>query len=137
MTNKENARKKRLVTFILFNVIEEAIIAVIAFILLINLAPFYIIPGMSIVVIGLLLFTLVKIYTYWSSASIPVYDPLIGQAGVTLTDFIQDHSGWFGKVQVRGEVWKARAQEPLVIGAAIRVDRIEGLTLQVSKNREQ
>jgi membrane-bound ClpP family serine protease len=129
-TNRQSRR--RLYGFILFNIIEETIIAIIAFILLYIFFPTLLAPGMLIVAVGLVLFTLVKIYSYWSSATIPVYDPLIGQEGIALTEFQQKEGGnWEGKVVVCGEHWKAQASEPIVQNSAILVLGITGLTLIV------
>jgi membrane-bound serine protease (ClpP class) len=42
-----------------------------------------------------------------------------------------DWDGHIGRVRVQGEVWKARATEPLIPGRRVRVVRIDGLTLVV------
>lgn len=137
MSTEGQPNRSRLKSFILFNIIEESIIAGIAFILLVSLAPSFLVPGMVIVAIGLLIFTLVKIYFYRSSLHIPVYDPLIGQAGMALAEFIEDQEGvWHGKVQVRGEVWKAQAQERIVDSMMIWVQGLEGLTLLVTTSKK-
>ena len=137
MSTEGKTKRSRLKSFIVFNVIEESIIAVIAFILLTSLAPYLLVPGMVIVAIGLLIFTLAKIYFYRSTAAIPVYDPLIGQSGIALTDFSKDQSGvWQGKVQVRGEVWKAQAQDPIVNNIVVWVQSVEGLTLLVTTRKK-
>ena len=36
-----------------------------------------------------------------------------------------------GRVRVRGEIWNARASAPVPDGAAVRIQRVEGLTLVV------
>jgi membrane-bound serine protease (ClpP class) len=38
-----------------------------------------------------------------------------------------------GRVRLRGELWKARASEPLEIGEAARVIEVDGLTLEVAR----
>jgi membrane-bound ClpP family serine protease len=125
-------------SFIVFNIIEESILAIIAFIILMSLAPSYLVPGMAIVAIGLVIFTLVKIYFYRSSVAIPVYDPLIQQPGVSLTDFLKDEGGvWRGRVQVRGEVWKAQALESIPKNSTIWVQSVEGLTLFVTMTEKK
>jgi membrane-bound serine protease (ClpP class) len=43
-----------------------------------------------------------------------------------------DWDGDTGRVRVQGEIWKARAVEPLNPGRRVRVERIDGLTLVVS-----
>ncbi len=124
--------RRRLYGFILFNVIEEAIIAIIAFIILHVFMPSLLIPGMIIVAIGLVIFTLVKIYSYWTSANIPVYDPLIGQEGVALTEFRRTEGEyWEGQVLVRGEYWRAKAEVAIPQNTRILVLSLSGLTLVV------
>jgi membrane-bound ClpP family serine protease len=93
---------------------------------------------MIVVAIGLALFTAVKIYSYWTSATIPVEDPLIGQEGTTTTDFHQTETGtWEGMVVVRGEHWKARAAEAITKNVCVWVLDITGLTLLVRTQREE
>lgn len=36
-----------------------------------------------------------------------------------------------GRVRVGGEIWNARSELPLVAGQAVRITRVEGLTLSV------
>ena len=130
---KENRSRSRLYSFILFNVIEESIIAIIAFILLSVFLPFLLIPGMIIVAVGLAIFTAVKIYLYWTSSSIPVYDPLIGHEGIALIDFKETGVGsWIGKIRVRGEEWKAQADEAITRNSRVWVRRVEGLSVFVT-----
>ncbi len=131
MINAEKSRR-RLYAFILFNIIEEVIIAIIAFIILFIFLPQFLVLGMTIVAIGLAGFTIVKIYSYWSSSSIPVYDPVIGQQGTALASFFREGELWKGKVSVRGEEWKAQAKEAIIENSQIWVVGISGLTLFVS-----
>jgi membrane protein implicated in regulation of membrane protease activity len=49
-------------------------------------------------------------------------DPFIGARGVVLED------GW---VRVRGERWRALAEEPLEAGAVVEVLAVDGLSLRV------
>lgn len=133
MSQEEKRSRRRLYGFIIINVIEEVIIASIAFVVLSVFAPGLILPGMIVVAIGLVIFTLVKIYFYWTSAYIPVYDPLIGQEGVTLSEFREITSNvWVGKVRVRGEVWNAQAQNQIHQSSPILVQGVDGLTLKVT-----
>ncbi|MFW9934689.1 MAG: NfeD family protein [Candidatus Thorarchaeota archaeon] len=128
--------RHRLYGFILFSVIEETIIAIIAFIILFVLLPSFLILGMVIVTIGLVIFSLVKIYSYWSSTTIPVYDPLINQEGTALTEFIKKGDHWEGTVVVRGERWKARANEMIAPNTRVWVFELKGLTLCVRTTRD-
>ena len=133
MSQEEKRSRRRLYGFIIINVIEEVIIASIAFVVLSVFVPWLLLPGMIVVAFGLVIFTLVKIYSYWTSAYIPVYDPLIGQEGVALSDFREIKANvWVGRVQVRGEVWKARAQNQIHQNSPILVQGIDGLTLKVT-----
>ena len=133
MNQEAKRSRRRLYGFIIFNIVEEIIIASIAFILLSVFVPWFLLPGMIVVAFGLVIFTLVKIYSYWTSAYIPVYDPLIGQEGVALIDFREIKSNvWVGKVRVRGEVWNAQTQDPIPQNSPIIVKGVEGLTLQVA-----
>ncbi|MFX1341932.1 MAG: NfeD family protein [Promethearchaeota archaeon] len=133
MKQEEKRSRKRLYGFIIFNVIEEVIIASIAFVVLSVFVPWLILPGMIVVAFGLVIFTLVKIYSYWTSANIPVYDPLIGQEGVALSDFREIKSDvWVGKVRVRGEVWNAQTQDQIHQNSPILVKGVDGLTLNVT-----
>jgi membrane-bound serine protease (ClpP class) len=37
-----------------------------------------------------------------------------------------------GRVRLRGELWKARAEHPLRVGETVRVTAVDGLTLEVA-----
>lgn len=39
-----------------------------------------------------------------------------------------------GRVRLRGELWNARAEEPIGVGETVRVTRVEGLTLGVARD---
>lgn len=131
---KENSKSRsRLYGFIIFSIIEESIIGIIAFVILFVFIPSMLIPGMIIAIVGLAIFTLIKIYYYKSSSSIPVYDPLIGREGIALADFRQIHQDyWEGQVAVRGETWKARATVYIPRNSRVWVESIERLVLNVS-----
>lgn len=133
MSQEEKRSRRRLYGFIIINVIEEVIIASIAFVVLSVFVPWLLLPGMIVVAFGLVIFTLVKIYSYWTSAYIPVYDPLIGQEGVALSDFREIKSSvWVGKVRVRGEVWNAQSKDQIHQNSLTLVKGVEGLTLKVT-----
>ena len=59
MSQEEKRSRKRLYGFIIINVIEEVIIASIAFVILSVFVPWLLLPGMIAVAFGLLIFTLV------------------------------------------------------------------------------
>lgn len=60
----------------------------------------------------------------------PAHDleELVGQTGEARTKVHDD-----GSVQVAGELWSARSNEPIAVGSAIRVIRREGFVLVVEK----
>jgi membrane-bound ClpP family serine protease len=53
---------------------------------------------------------------------------IIGATGRVLTPLTP---GATGQVRVLGEIWRARATEPIAVDAAVRVDDMDGLTLIV------
>lgn len=55
---------------------------------------------------------------------------MVGLAGVALTGIDPGGTGW---VEVQGERWKARAEEPIAEGAPVVVVALEGMTLSVRK----
>jgi membrane-bound serine protease (ClpP class) len=57
-------------------------------------------------------------------------DRLIGQVGEARTRVHED-----GSVQVAGELWSARSEEPIPAGAQVRVLRREGFVLVVEKDK--
>jgi len=56
---------------------------------------------------------------------------MIGEAGVALTA-IGSHR--LGRVSTHGEIWQARAAEPIPEGAKVRTIGVDGLTLDVRKD---
>ena len=57
--------------------------------------------------------------------------PLIGASGTVLEDFEGD-----GRIHIHGENWHAKSVQPLKRGQAVRVIRIDGLTLHVEPIQE-
>jgi membrane-bound serine protease (ClpP class) len=55
-------------------------------------------------------------------------DSLVGETGVSRTAIDPE-----GTVFVHGEYWKARSAEPIPVGEAVRVDKVEDLTLVVRR----
>jgi len=53
-------------------------------------------------------------------------DGLVGETGV-----VKEALGPEGKVQVHGELWKARSASPLGIGAKVRVVKVKDLVIEV------
>ncbi|HEY4037479.1 MAG TPA: NfeD family protein, partial [Burkholderiaceae bacterium] len=52
---------------------------------------------------------------------------LVGAPGVVT--WVDDEGAW---ARVQGASWRVRSREPLAAGAAVRVDKVDGLTLEVS-----
>jgi len=61
----------------------------------------------------------------------PAHDlnALVGQVGEAKTKILEE-----GSVQVAGELWTARSENPIKAGASVRVVRREGFVLIVEKN---
>ena len=53
-------------------------------------------------------------------------EDMIGKRGAAIEDFERQ-----GRIQVQGEIWKARASRPVRKGEAVRVTGMEGLTLVI------
>jgi len=54
---------------------------------------------------------------------------MVGAVGLAETDL--QPLGLSGKVFVHGELWEARARQPIAKGTRVRVREVEGLTLVV------
>jgi membrane-bound serine protease (ClpP class) len=67
-----------------------------------------------------------------SQRAVPVtgVEGLIGESGVALEPIAPAGAG---RVRVHGEIWSARADEPIAIGDRVRTTRVNGLTLTVRK----
>lgn len=63
-------------------------------------------------------------------------EEMIGLEGEVL-DWRPGEGGGEGRIRVHGEIWSARAAAPLAAGTRVRVDRRDGLTLQVGPAREK
>jgi len=58
-------------------------------------------------------------------------DQLIGEEGQVTQSLDMDGAAAAGMIRVHGELWQARAAEPIVAGSRVRVVKAEGLTLFV------
>ncbi len=124
--------QRSLLGFVLFSMIEEAVIGVIALILIILFFPQFLILGVICIVVGLIIFTLVKIRLYSTSYNLPVDDLLIGKTAIALEDFRMKRSNhWEGTIRVQGETWRAESKVSALKGDALQVTAIAGLRLQV------
>jgi membrane protein implicated in regulation of membrane protease activity len=128
---RRNKKHNQLLGFIVFSVIEESIIGIIAFLAILIFIPFLLLPGVVCVIVGLGLFTTLKIYFYKSSSVIPIENHIVGQLALATEDFSAGINRWTGKVRLRGEIWKAAANTPITQGSKVRVIAVEGLSLMV------
>ncbi len=117
--------------FIAFSVLEETIIGIVATIVIQLIIPFLLFPGLICVIVGLGLFTALKIHFFTSSSEIPIEHPVIGQLAIVLDDFSTSLNQWKGKVRLRGEIWRAVAKTPLKKDIKVQVIAVEGLCLTV------
>lgn len=63
-------------------------------------------------------------------------EQMIGLEGEVL-DWQAGEQGGRGRIRVHGEIWSARASQPLGAGTRVRVDRRDGLTLHVGRIGEK
>ncbi|HSG90899.1 MAG TPA: nodulation protein NfeD [Pseudomonadales bacterium] len=59
-------------------------------------------------------------------------EAILGAEAVALEDFRGD-----GRVRLQGEVWRARSEQPVVRGEALRVTDLDGLVVQVAPPRAE
>jgi len=131
-TDKGVKRRRSLLrAFIAFSILEESIIGIIAIIVILLFIPFLLFPGLICVIIGLGLFTVLKIHFFTSSSEIPIEHPVIGQLAIVLDDFFASLNQWKGKVRLRGEIWRAVANTPIKKDSTVKVIDVEGLCLTV------
>ncbi|MFX1475449.1 MAG: NfeD family protein [Promethearchaeota archaeon] len=125
--------RRSLLGFIIFSVIEEAVIGIVAFLVLSFFFPLLLIPGVICVSIGLAIFTIVKIHLYSTSRRLPVEDSLVGKTAIALEDFRQrSPNRWEGMIRVQGETWRALAEVKVSKGESLRVTALQGLVLRVA-----
>jgi membrane protein implicated in regulation of membrane protease activity len=61
-------------------------------------------------------------------------ESIVGSTGIAIGR-LDPGAGVAGQVRVRGEIWAARASEPVDPGASVTVASVEGLTLHVVPTR--
>jgi len=77
---------------------------------------------LTVVIGGLCAWAITKAIAVRRSPVLAGPEDIIGMQGVVREG---------GLVQVHGELWKARAAEPLRTGQRVEVDELDGLTLRV------
>jgi len=97
------------------------------------LAFIFLDPPWRWIVIGGLLITdafEIMIWLRWrKKRSITGSDTLVAQFGEAIGPLDPE-----GQVKLRGQIWKARSNEPVARGEWVRVESVEGLTLMVSRS---
>jgi membrane protein implicated in regulation of membrane protease activity len=58
-------------------------------------------------------------------------EAIVGRTGITLSRLDADRDGARGQVRVDGEIWRARATEPVDAGVTVVVRSFDGLVLEV------
>jgi len=86
-----------------------------------------IIPA-ALLTAGFFVFALGKAYQTWKSKPTTGREGLVGERGV-----VRRRIDPRGQVLVRGELWSARADEPIEAGEPVEVVEAEGLTLRVRR----
>ena len=60
-------------------------------------------------------------------------EAMVGEIGFADNDFEDSGSGFRGRIRVHGELWRAVSSQPVAEGDSLAVERVDGLTLLVSK----
>ncbi len=124
--------------FLLYSIVEVAVIGLVAFLIVVLFLPNLFVLGAVCIVVGLIIFTFVKIRLYSTSANLPVEDFLIGKTARALEDFRMISSNrWEGKIRVQGETWRAVAEGKVSKGDLLKVTAERGLCLHVKTLYEE
>jgi membrane protein implicated in regulation of membrane protease activity len=100
-------------------------------------------PWGVIAVVAAAIFDLIEtgVFVWWSRrrrqrgpALVGVHG-LVGRSGVALSR-IEPGSAATGQVRIEGEIWSARASEPVEPGARVTVAAVDRLTLEVIPERD-
>jgi membrane-bound serine protease (ClpP class) len=101
-------------------------------------------PWGVIAVAAAAIFDLIEtgVFVWWSRrrrrrgpAAVGVHE-LVGRTGVALSR-LEQGAVTPGQVRLNGEIWGARASEPVDPGEPVRVVAVDGLTLDVAPARER
>ncbi|WP_239496302.1 NfeD family protein [Salinicola peritrichatus] len=90
------------------------------------------IGGTALVAAGFLLWCVVRLIGVRRRMPQAGREELIGAHAVALTDFVAGR----GKVQLHGERWQARSESPIQRGASLRVERLDGLVVTVTPEKD-
>jgi membrane protein implicated in regulation of membrane protease activity len=124
--------------FIIYSIIEIAVIGLVAFLIIFLFLPNFFIPATIGVVAGLIIFTLVRFRLYSSTANIPIEETLIGKTAIAVEDFSKNRSGrWEGLTRLQGETWRAVAEGRVAEGDSLLIVGVKGLRLLVRLTQEE
>lgn len=56
-------------------------------------------------------------------------ETIVGQTAIVIDECAPD-----GRVRFQGEIWKARADDPVAEGDSVRITAVDGLTLDVERD---
>ena len=90
------------------------------------------IGGVTLASAGLFIFILGMLFKARGRPVVSGMEEMVGARGVATADFEGE-----GTVRAHGEMWKARSDQPIRQGQAVRVTAIDGLTLQVTPEAEE
>ncbi|HKJ77816.1 MAG TPA: NfeD family protein, partial [Gammaproteobacteria bacterium] len=90
------------------------------------------IGGVTLASAGLFIFILGMLFKARARPVVSGMEEMVGARGVATADFEGE-----GTVRAHGEMWKARSDQPIRQGQAVRVTAIDGLTLQVTPEAEE
>jgi len=136
--NAGGEKRRKLLGFIVYSIVEEAAIGAAILLPLLIFAPSLLLFGMVVVAVGLAVFTAAKIYIYQSVAlAAPQSELLIGREAVAITDFEPAGGGtWTGLVRIYGEEWRAVADRPIARGERLLVTARKGLRIYVTPTEQ-
>ncbi len=93
--------------------------------------PWYLVGSIAAVAAGLMLLTMTMLVRSRRRAVVSGVEQMLDSTG-SVIDWAEER----GRVRVQGEIWQARAAQPIGPGARVRVKAIEGLTLVVEPESE-
>ncbi len=93
--------------------------------------PWYLVGSIAAVAAGLMLLTMTMLVRSRRRAVVSGIEQMLDSTG-SVIDWMDER----GRVRVQGEIWQARAAQPIGPGARVRVKAIDGLTLVVEPESE-
>ncbi len=93
--------------------------------------PWYLVGSIAVVAAGIMLVTMTMLVRSRRRSVVSGVEQMLDSTG-SVIDWTDEH----GRVRVQGEIWQARATQPIGPGARVRVKAIEGLILVVEPESE-